>query len=204
MTVLIFHGLYFNPKKPPTGPGMIKLQASSSNGVHIDEIQYAGQTIMRNVWMDQDKDPKFKYCPCNRYDRQCTDSQVQDISWSIDFIEQFFVQHFRAVQFQEQTKQVTGAVCASTGPVEQPGRGNGDNVRGNGGRGNGGRGNGGNFQPNGGGFQPNGGNFNPNGGNFQPNGGGFQPNGRPRSNPNGGFGPKSFDPYNWFQWYNLQ
>ena len=83
MTVLIFHGLYFNPKKPPTGPGMIKLQASSSNGVHIDEIQYAGQTIMRNVWMDQDKDPKYKYCPCNRYDRQCTDSQVQDISWSM-------------------------------------------------------------------------------------------------------------------------
>ena len=56
---------------------MIKLQASSQNGVHIDEIQYAGQTIMRNVWMDQDKDPKYRYCPCNRYDSQCTDSQVE-------------------------------------------------------------------------------------------------------------------------------
>merc|ERR1719284_799046 len=83
---------------PATGPGMIKLQASSSNGVHIGQIQFAGQTVVSNIWMDEDKDPKYQYCPCDRYDRQCTDSQ-----------------HFRAIQFSDQTKQITGAVCAQTG-----------------------------------------------------------------------------------------
>ena len=62
--------------KRATGPGMIKLQASSSNGVHISQIQFAGQTVVSNIWMDEDKDPKYQYCPCDRYDRQCTESQV--------------------------------------------------------------------------------------------------------------------------------
>ena len=64
------------PHKQATGPGNILLQASTSNGVHIDEIRYAGQTVVRNIWMDEDKDPKYKYCPCDRYDSQCRDSQV--------------------------------------------------------------------------------------------------------------------------------
>ena len=55
---------------------MIQLQASNSNGVYISQIQFAGQTVVSNIWMDEDKDPKYLYCPCDRYDRQCTDSQV--------------------------------------------------------------------------------------------------------------------------------
>ena len=65
-----------NLDKPPTGPGMIKLQASNSNGVHVGQIQYAGQNVASNIWMDEDKDPKYRYCACDRYDEQCTDSQV--------------------------------------------------------------------------------------------------------------------------------
>ena len=53
--------------KPATGPWMIQLQANS-NGVHIGQIQFAGQTVVSNIWMDEDKDPK--YCLCDRYDRQ--------------------------------------------------------------------------------------------------------------------------------------
>ena len=70
------HQYFLTPGKPATGPGMIKLQASNSNGVHIGQIQFAGQTVVSNIWMDEDKDPKYQYCPCDRYDRQCTDSQV--------------------------------------------------------------------------------------------------------------------------------
>jgi len=91
---------------PATGPGMIKLQASNSNGVHVAQIQFAGQTVVSNIWMDEDKDPKYQYCPCDRYDRQCTDSQ-----------------HFRAIQFSDQTKQITGGVCAQSGnSQQQPGQ----------------------------------------------------------------------------------
>ena len=78
------HRHFLTPGKPATGPGMIKLQASNSNGVHIGQIQFAGQTVVSNIWMDEDRDPKYQYCPCDRYDRQCTDSQVI-LYWTLNF-----------------------------------------------------------------------------------------------------------------------
>lgn len=108
----ILHGgqSYQLTLQPSSGPGNVLVQASSTNGVHIGEIKYGRDVVAKNIWIDEDRDPKYRYCPCDRYDPQCRDSQ-----------------RFKAIQFGAQTKQINSAVCSGNGQNDQNSQNQGQN-----------------------------------------------------------------------------